>query len=121
METALADQILGHRQFLVQAVGLEDDPHPAADPGRVRCRIQTRQPNLSAVGLQPGAENPEQGGLAGPVGPQQPQDPAAVQGEADPVQGLAVTVAEGEVPDLDEGARRGVGVWFGPCGLGGWR
>ena len=110
METALADQVLGHRQFLIQAVGLEDDPHPPADTGRVRCRIQARQPDLSALRLQEGAENPEKGGLSGSVGPQQPQDPVLVQGKADSIQGLSVAVAVGEIPDVDEGLRKGLDV-----------
>ena len=54
-------------------VGLADD----VEPGDLRA---------PGVGLQQGAQDPDDGGLAGAVGPEQPEDGALGDGEVDPAE-----------------------------------
>jgi hypothetical protein len=57
------------------------------------------------VGLQQGGQHPDEGGLAGPVGPEQPVDAAALHGQVEAVQRADRDLATehlDQVLDLDD-------------------
>ena len=74
---------------------------------RERARgIVAEHRHLAAVARAVALEDLDGGGLAGAVGPEQPEHLAAAHLDVDPAHGLVLAVALAQVAHLDRGARR---------------
>ncbi|GAA3235892.1 hypothetical protein GCM10010468_69880 [Actinocorallia longicatena] len=80
-------QVLGARQDLVQRGVLAEQPDGGPDGRGVPGDVMPGDGSGSGVGAQKGGEDADGGGLAGPVGAEQPVDGAGGDGEVEAVQG----------------------------------
>ena len=79
------EQVLPPAQVLVQGDLLGDDSYQFADLLGLPGYGETSHPGVAAVGTEEAGEDGDGGRLAGPVGPQQAEDLALLDGEGDVV------------------------------------
>ncbi len=102
VQVALRAQVLLHGERFVEALRLEHHADVAAHRRRVRApRRCPASIGAAFGGDHHGGENAEEGGLAAAVRPQQAEDLALFHFEADVRKRDAVTVAMGEILNLD--------------------
>ena len=87
VEPAHHAEVLPAGEVLVHGGVLAGQPDQAADQSGLLPDVVTQHPGRTAVGLQDGGEDPDGGGLAGPVGAEEAEHPSLLDVEGDPVEG----------------------------------
>ena len=93
-------EVLGTGEVLVDGRELAGEADQAAHDVRLGGDVVTEYPGHAAVGREHRREDPDNGGLAGSVRTEQPEDRACLHSEADTVEGPH-TLAEGLVQILE--------------------
>ena len=95
-------QVLGHRQLPVERklLGHVPDALPGRGPGAAQ--VHAGHAQRAACGREQPAEHAKRRGLARPVGPEQAEDLAPVDVEADVVDGGEAAKLPDQVADLDD-------------------
>ena len=101
VELALEHEVLAARGLHVAAVLLADDADRAPDLQRRAEHVVPGHPGASGVRSREGREDPDGGGFAGAVRPEQAEDGAGLDGEIEAVEGLDLPVALREAVGLD--------------------
>jgi len=96
-------QVLPHRQFGIEREALRHVADPRARSGGCVQHVHAGDPGAAAGRGQQTAQHAEDGGLAGTVRPQQPEDFPPLHGEADMVHGDERAEATHQVVHLDGG------------------
>ena len=107
-------QRLARGDVAVDAARLQHDPDPPAQLDRAARGVVPEHRHLAAVARAVPLEDLHRRGLAGAVGPEQPEHLAAAHLDVDPAHGLVLAVALVQVAHLDRGA-----VVHGPIIAGG--
>src|SRR3954454_1046176 len=94
-------QVLVGGEVLVERRILEDQPDVAAYGALLVADVVAGDRRRAPAGVDESAEHLDRGRLAGAVGPQEAEDLAAVDVEADVIDCDEVSVALGQAPDLD--------------------
>jgi hypothetical protein len=81
-------QVLPSGEVLVGRGVLTGQGDPAADGVSLGDHVVAQHPRDAGVGPQQGGQDPDDGGLAGAVGPEQAVDHAGGHGQVDPVDRL---------------------------------
>ena len=86
VELALDDEVLAAGRVAVDAVLLADDADRVADAHGLREHVVAGDAGAAGVGARERGEDPDGGGLAGAVGPEQAEDGAGLDLEVEPVE-----------------------------------
>jgi len=89
-QPAQQHQVFPAGQILVDRGVLAGQGNPAAHRVRLSHHVVAEHPRVAGVGAQQGGQHPDDGGLAGAVGPQHAVDHAGGHGQVDPVDGLGL-------------------------------
>jgi hypothetical protein len=106
VELALELQVLPARRLFIDARLLGDDADHLADPLGLVEDAEAADSRRARVGVCEGREDLDRGGLTGAVRPEQPEDRAGRDADAEPVQGLrlrGVGLLQADRLDLDGG------------------
>jgi hypothetical protein len=96
-------QRLGDRQFGVQRRAFGQPADPAARGLRLLAQVDPGQADRAGVGGEHPGQQPQEGRLAGPVDPEQPQDLARAERQRGLAQDLAATVPAHQRLGVDQG------------------
>ena len=90
-------QVLLHREVAVEGVVLRAHSDRALGPHQVAAELHPVDVDLPRVGAEEPIQHPERRGLARPVGPEQAETGARLDGKGHPIHGSEIAVA------LDQG------------------
>src|SRR5262245_4507211 len=110
VDEAVEIQVLAERQTIIETRLLEHDAQVPAAFDRILDDVDAVNPSRAAVGPQDGAEDVQQGCLAGAVRAEQREQLVGLHIEADIVERELAAVTLGHGEDLDGGRRK-----FGQC------
>src|SRR3954452_8211760 len=92
VEPCEVDERLAHTDVVVEPRLLEDDPHPLAQRARPAAGVEAEHPHVAARPLAVALQDLDRRRLARTVGPEQPEDLAALHAEVDAADGLDALV-----------------------------
>ncbi len=104
VKMALVHQVLGHRELLVEARGLEDDAEPLANRLRLPAEIESQDANVARLNGNQRRQEAEEGRFAAAVGTQKDEDLAQLDLQANSRQRPPRAVMMLEIRNLDRGS-----------------
>jgi hypothetical protein len=106
VEGGVQVQRLPHLQPVGQGGLLELDADALAQLGALAPRVEAEHPHRTRVGAAQALQALHRGGLAGPVGANDPEDLAGLHGERDAVHRYRLAVSLPKLGDLDDRRHR---------------
>ena len=99
-------EVLEAGEVLVDGGVLACETDPLAHALRLGDDVEPEHARRAAVGMEQRRQDPDGGGLAGAVRPEQPEDGARIDGQIDVAQRMDVAVVLAQAVRLDGGWRR---------------